>query len=53
MQVLLAFIVGVIVGVIVYIISLEVPFLAGYAGLLGILSFLLAAFLTYTGNRRI
>jgi hypothetical protein len=47
MNVLLAFVIGVVVGVVVYIISTMVPFLAEYAGLLGFLAFLLAAFLSY------
>lgn len=47
MNVLIAFLIGVVVGVLVYIIAGMVPFLAQYAGLLGFLAFLLAAFLSY------
>lgn len=35
------FVYAVIVGLIVYIVSMIVPFLASYAGLLGLLAFLL------------
>ena len=52
MEILKAFLIGVIVGVVVYIIAGLVPFLAGYAGLLGLLAFLVAAFVSYSGTPR-
>jgi predicted PurR-regulated permease PerM len=46
-QVLIAFVVGVIVGLVVYIVSVKVPFLAEYAGLWSFLAFVLATYVTY------
>lgn len=53
MEILKAFLIGVLVGVVVYIVATMVPFLAEYAGLLGFLSFLVAAFVSYRGDTRL
>lgn len=53
MNVLLAFIGGVIVGLIAYLIAGAIPFLAAYAGLIGLLMFLVAGYSIYTGNARL
>ena len=46
MEILKAFFIGILVGLVVYIVAGLVPFLAGYAGLLGLLAFLVAAFVS-------
>ena len=53
MEILKAILIGGLVGVVVYIVSTMVPFLAEYAGLLGFISFLAAAFVSYGGTRRL
>ena len=50
MEILKAFFIGILVGLVVYIVAGLVPFLAGYAGLLGLLAFLVAAFVSYNGT---
>lgn len=51
MEVLKSFIIGVLVGFVVYVISTQVPFLEAYASLLGFLAFLAAAYLSSRHRR--
>ncbi len=44
MNILVAFIIGVVVGVIVYMIAAAVPFPAAYATLMAIVAFVLATY---------
>lgn len=47
MKVLFAFLIGVVVGVVVYVVSQAVPFLEDYAQLLAFVSFVLATWVSY------
>ena len=47
MNILIAFIIGVVVSVIVYMIASAVPFLAAYAGLIAIVAFVLAVYYSW------
>lgn len=51
LRALAAFLVGVLGGLFVYLVSLEVPFLKDFAGLLGLLAFALCAYLFYNRDR--
>ena len=50
MKVLLAFLVGVVVGIVVLVVSQKVTFLAEYANLLAFVSFVLATYFSWRGN---
>lgn len=50
MNILVTFIVAVVVGVVCYMIAQLVPFLSAYAGIVGLVVFLLVLFGGYSSN---